>query len=69
MMQLNTDHLRIVEDSLSGQRETDEQSFVSLAVLEDRLEHIRRLGGSFRDIAFSSAVENLKKQKNRVAVL
>jgi len=68
-MQLNTDHHKIVKDSLSGRRETDEQSFASLAVLEDRLEHIKRLGGGFDEIAFSSAVEGLKKQRNKVAVV
>jgi len=68
-MQLNTDHFQIIKDSLTSDRDTDEQSFASLAVLDERLKHVRQLGGRFRDIAFSSAVENLKKQRNRVALV
>jgi hypothetical protein len=68
MLELYPDHCEIVNDSLNGSRVIDEQTAVSLEVLTDRLERVRKLGGKFASIAFSSAVEQLRKCPSRVAV-
>lgn len=69
MIELNSDHWQIVKDSVTGDRNIDEQSFASLAVLDERLERIRQLGGGFSDIALSSAVEKLRRQPSRAAAV
>jgi hypothetical protein len=53
---------------LNGTRAHDEQTFASLEVLNDRLERVKKLGGRFAGVAFSSAAEHLMKQSNRLAV-
>ena len=65
-MELN--HCRIVRDSLTSERETDEQTFASLAILTERLERLKRFGSSFSDVTFSAAVRKLARKKNAVAV-
>lgn len=68
MLELYPDHCEVVKDSLNGTRAVDEQTFVSLEVLNDRLERVKKLGGRFAGVAFSSAAEHLMKQSNRLAV-
>jgi hypothetical protein len=68
MLELYPDHCEIVKDSLQGKRVIDEQTAVSLEVLSDRLERVRKFGGKFANIAFSSAIEHLRQRPSRVAV-
>jgi hypothetical protein len=68
MIEVDSDHCRIVEQSLCGQRSVDEQTIASLAILGERLERVKKLGGVFEDIGFSSAVKKLKRQKSAVTV-
>ncbi len=65
-MELN--HCQIVRESLIGEREPDEQTFASLAILTERLERLKRFGNSFSDVTFSAAVRKLARRKNAVAV-
>jgi hypothetical protein len=64
-----TDHCRIVNESLNGSRQVDDQVFCSLAVLSERLERLRGLSEGFEGISFSPEVEVLKKQKSVVAAV
>jgi hypothetical protein len=68
MIDMETDHCRIVEQSLSGQRGVDEQTFASLAILGERLERLKKLSGVFEEIRFSPAVKKLRRHKSAVAV-
>jgi hypothetical protein len=68
MVKVNSSHCRIVRDSLAGERAVDGQTFVSLAVLEERLERLRRLDEAFCDVEFSSAVEKLKNRQPHLPV-
>ena len=68
MIEMETDHCRIVEQSLSGRRGLDEQTFASLAILGERLERLKKLSGVFEEIGFSPAVKKLKRQKSALAV-
>ena len=64
-----SDHYRIVNESLSGNREFDDQTLSSLAVLGERLERVRHLHEQFEGISFSPDVAELKSRKNLVAVI
>jgi len=68
MIEVDSNHCRIVRDSIAGERTVDEQTFASLTILSERLERLKKFGKSFSDIRFSSAVKKLKRQKNAVAV-
>jgi hypothetical protein len=61
-------HCRIVAESLAGKRDVDEQTFASLAILDERLERLRNLGGAFSGIEFSPDAAKLLKQKNAVTI-
>ncbi|UCE50105.1 MAG: hypothetical protein JSW47_08075 [Phycisphaerales bacterium] len=68
MIGTDSNHLRIVTESLTGQREMDEKTLAALAVLDEKLERLKKLGGAFSDIAFSEDVEKLKSHKHAVSV-
>jgi len=68
MIEADSNHCRIVRDSLSGKRAVDEQTFASVAVLGERLERLKKLDKIFDSIAFSPDAEKLKEQKNAVAI-
>ncbi len=68
MIGMESNYCKIVEKSLRGEREVDEQTFASLAILTERLERLRDLGGAFAKIGFSSAVKGLARKKSKVAV-
>jgi hypothetical protein len=69
MLDLYPNHCEVVKDSLNGTRAIDEQTFVSLEVLNDRLERARKLGGKFAGVSFSPAAEQLRKQTSRLTVV
>jgi hypothetical protein len=68
MIETDLNHCRVVQDSLTGDRAIDEQTFDSLAVLCERLERLKKVGRSFADIKLSPAVQQLKSQGSTVAV-
>jgi hypothetical protein len=59
---------QIVKESLTGDRVVDEQTFASLAVLEERLGHLRRRDEIFATVEFSDDVKKLQAQSNKVPV-
>jgi len=68
MTATDSNHCRIVEKSLNGEREVDEQTFASLAILTERLERLKKLNKIFGIVTFSPAVRKLKTRKDAVAV-
>jgi len=68
MIEGQSSHWQIVEDSLTGERPLDEQTFASLTILNERLERLKKLGKNFDSIAFSPAIGKLAKQKDTVAI-
>ena len=68
MIGMDSEHFRIVNESLNGERVVDEQALASLAVLNERLKRLKALSEGFSDVAFSSAVKKLIRQQNPVAV-
>jgi len=69
MMDLYTDHCEVVKETLSGKRTVDEQTLSSIAVLNERLERVKRLGQRFSRIEFSPSVRQLKNQSSRIVTV
>ena len=68
MIGMDSDHCQIVGKSLSGERAVDEQTFVSLSILTERLSRLKKLNSRFDSIRFSPAVKRLKSREKAVAV-
>ena len=68
MTEADGNHCRIVRDGLSGERAVDEQTFASLAVLEERLEQLKKLDKIFSGVEISPNLKKLKKQRKAVAI-
>ncbi|MHC4595769.1 MAG: hypothetical protein ACYS9C_15975 [Planctomycetota bacterium] len=68
MIETGSNHCRIVAKSLARERDVDEQTLASLAILIERLERLKKTDKSFSRITFSPAVKKLQNQKNKVAV-
>ena len=68
MIEMDSNHCRIVAKSLAGERDVDEQTFASLAILGERLERLKKIDEAFSNIVFSSAVKKLQSQKNAVVL-
>jgi hypothetical protein len=56
------DNLRIVSETLAGERPVDEQTHAAVAILAERLERLRLRSNLFAEIGFSPHVKNLKRQ-------
>ena len=65
---MDSDHCQIVTNGLNGQKAVDQQTCASLAILSERLDRIKALGGAFADIEFSPDAKKMAQQKCRVAV-
>jgi len=65
---MDSDHYQVVAESLGGQREVDDHTFDSLAVLSERLEHLRNLDEAFAGIGFSPDIEQLQSQRRTAPV-
>ena len=61
-------HFRILGRSLSGERPVDEQTYACVAVLSERLEHLKAHGSSFAGIEFSPDVEGLRRHAPAMTV-
>ena len=68
MIGTDSNHCRIVAESLAGKREVDEQTFDALAALGRKLEQLRRIDSVFSGVEFSSHVEKLQALKAAMAV-
>lgn len=65
---MDSNHCQIVQKSLSGERAVDEQTFASLAVLNERMERLKERGMDFSNVRFSDVAKKLAKQENSIAV-
>jgi hypothetical protein len=68
MTEMDSNHCRIVEKSLTGERAVDEKTFASLEILGERLQHLKNIDKIYDSVTFSPNVVELKSQKNAVAV-
>ena len=68
MIGTDSNHFRIVTETLTGKRKVDEQTFDSLTILEERLERLKKQNEAFSGVTFSPDAAKLLSQKNTVAV-
>ncbi|MDH4238888.1 MAG: hypothetical protein OEW48_04950 [Phycisphaerae bacterium] len=68
MIESDSNHYQIVEKSLAGNRAVDEQTFDSLTILSERLEHLKNVDKIFYGVTFSPQVMELKARNRAVAV-
>ncbi|MCJ7692385.1 MAG: hypothetical protein MUO22_03085 [Sedimentisphaerales bacterium] len=68
MVEMDLNHLSVVKESLNGNRAVDEQTFASMAILNERLQRLKERGHLFSGITFSPDVKKLANQKKTVAV-
>ncbi|MFB0553980.1 MAG: hypothetical protein ACETWQ_11790 [Phycisphaerae bacterium] len=69
MIGTDSNHCRIVAGSLVGEREVDERTFASLAILGERLERLKEIDETYSGIEFSPDVQKLKRRKNTINVV
>ena len=62
MIGMDSNHCRVVSESISGKKKVDDHTFASIDVLSERLERIKRFGGAFAGISFSPEVQKLQKR-------
>ena len=55
----NGDNHRVLSESISGQRDLDEQTFSAIAVFAERLERLKQTNTMFEGVCFSPMVEEL----------
>ena len=67
-MDVASHYCRIVSESLTGERTVDEQTFASLAILSERLERLKKVGGFFAEVGFSQDIKRLKNRAHAVPV-
>ncbi|HAL44598.1 MAG: hypothetical protein A2Y12_08875 [Planctomycetes bacterium GWF2_42_9] len=67
-MYTDIDHCTTVQESLTGKRPADEQTFASINILADRLRSIKKLHGSFLNVEFSPHVKALVEQESVLAI-
>ena len=63
MIEVNTNHCQIVEESLNGEKAVDEQTFASLAILTERLERLKNSIRFFPALRFHPLLENLESRR------
>jgi len=64
---METNHYKIISNSIRGERAADEQVLASVAILAGRLEDLKRLDSAFEDIEFSPHVKRLKRRAPALA--
>lgn len=68
MIESDSKHYQIVEKSLAGGRAVDEQTFASLEILSERLQHLKNVDRIFDGVNFSPQVMDLKTRNREVVV-
>jgi len=61
-------HLRIVGESLAGERPVDEQTCAAVTILAERLERLKQSSSLFAEVTFSPYVKKLKRQVEALVV-
>ena len=68
MIETDSKHCQIVGRSLADEKAVDEQTFASLAILSERLQHLKDVDKIFSSVTLSPEVRELKAQQRAVAV-
>ncbi len=62
------DNIRIVNESLAGDRPVDEQTQAAVAILAERLQRLRQSSRLFAGITFSPHVRKLQERAEALVV-
>ena len=62
------DNCNVLMESLNGARPADEQTFMSINVLADRLQAVKKSHRNFIDVDFSPHVQALIEQESILAI-
>ena len=65
---MESNYWQMLKDGLTGKRPLDEKTFVSAAILAEKLERLKKTNALFEDVELSPAVKKLMKEKSRVAI-
>ena len=65
---MELDHISIIGRALTGRKVSNDQLDRSVAVLSDRLDHLKQLHSCFSSVAFSPDMEALVREKKIMAV-
>jgi hypothetical protein len=68
MVQMESDHWRVVKDALSRDCPIDERTLTSLSILGERVERVRRLHPALAAVQFSPHVKELSRRAGAVPV-
>ena len=68
MIATDSNHCKIVRDSITGKRQVDNKTLTSLEVLKDRLERLKRCDSTFEPVKLSNYAKKLTTVKKAVAV-
>ena len=65
---MDSNHCQVVESCINGERPIDEQSLVSMVVLSERLERLKKFDSKFNVVEFSPVAKRLAEHKMRLSV-
>jgi hypothetical protein len=67
MIGMDSNHCRIVSESITGKRKVDEHTFVALGVLYEKLDRLKKFDDAFAGVSFSPDVEKLQDRAMAVS--
>ncbi len=62
MIGKDSNHCQVVSESIAGKRKVDDSTFVSIDVLGEKLERLKKFDSMFAGISFSPYVEKLQSR-------
>ncbi len=68
MIGREANHYQIVKDCVTGKKAVDQKAVESSAVLAERLEKLKKLGGCFGNIDFSPAMKEMLEKNKSLAL-
>jgi hypothetical protein len=67
MIGMDSNHCRVVSESITGERKVDDCTLASIDVLSERLEHLKKFDSAFAGISFSPDVQKLQSRAMAVS--
>ena len=67
MIGKDSNHCRIVSESITGKRKVDDHTFASIDALNEKLERIKKFESAFAGISFSPEVQKLQNKAMTVS--
>jgi hypothetical protein len=68
MVQMESDHWRVLKEALSSDCPIDEQTLASLSILTEQMERVRRSHPLLAAVGFSPSVKELSRRAGVVPV-